>query len=167
MTDWTARDNEISQKVKLHPDTCRLTQKFTSAETVACDTPFHVTRSGNQFAKKRRVPWWTKNTRYCVKKPWFGAQFSEEKKDDNLRLERRQQYQESNRIYQMRLREEKQLSWKDFCSKTNSESSNPWNGAYSYSAGRQRNKLILTNLNKGNNNYTMDMETTINQMIEP
>jgi len=54
----------------------------------------------------------------------------------------------------------------DFCSKTNTESSNPWNGAYRYAAGRQSNKLILTTLNKGNNNYTTDMETTINQVIK-
>ena len=31
---------------------------------------------------------------------------------------------------------------------------------------RQRNKLILTTLHTGNNNYTTDMETTINQMME-
>jgi len=92
--------------------------------------------------------------------------FQRTKNKDNQRLERREQYKESNRTYQMRLREEKLHSWKDFCSNTNSESSNPWNGAYKYAAGRQRNKLILTTLNTGNNNYTTDMETTINQIIE-
>jgi len=60
MTDWTARDNKISQKIKLHPDTDRVIQKFTSAITAVCDTTFQVTRSGNQAEKKRRVPWWTK-----------------------------------------------------------------------------------------------------------
>ena len=66
----------------------------------------------------------------------------------------------------MRLRDEKLQSWKIYCSNTNSESSNPWNGAYRYAAGRQRNKLILTTHNTGNNNYTTDMETTINRMIQ-
>ena len=60
MTDWTARDKEISQKIKLDPDTDRVIQKFTSAITVACDTTFQVTRRSNQAVKKRRVPWWTK-----------------------------------------------------------------------------------------------------------
>jgi len=55
--NWTARDNEISQKIKLHPDTDRVIQKFTSAMTAACDTTFQVTKPGNQAAKKRRVPW--------------------------------------------------------------------------------------------------------------
>jgi len=48
MTDWTARDNEISQKIKLHPDTDRVIQKFTSAITPACNTTFQVTRPGNK-----------------------------------------------------------------------------------------------------------------------
>ena len=55
-------------------------------------------------------------------------------------------------------------SWKDFC--PNTESSNPWNGVYRYRAGKIRNKLILTTLKTGNNNYTTDMRSTINQMIE-
>jgi hypothetical protein len=84
---------------------------------------------------------------------------------DKLRIERRQQYLESNRIYQTKLREEKLQSWKDFC--TNTENANPWNGVYRYAAGKLRNKLILTTLKAGNNNnYTTDIHTTINQMIE-
>jgi len=56
MTDWTARDKDISQKIKLHPHTDRVIQKFTSAITAAFNTTFHVTRPGNQVSKKRRVP---------------------------------------------------------------------------------------------------------------
>jgi hypothetical protein len=86
------------------------------------------------------------------------------KNDDNLRLERRTQYLESNRIYQMKLWEEKLQSWKDLCS--NTEGSNPWNRVYRYAAGKIRNKLILTTLKTGNNNYTTDTPSTINQMID-
>jgi hypothetical protein len=75
--------------------------------------------------------------------------FQRTKNDDNLRLERRQQYLESNRIYQMKLREEKFQSWKDIFSNTNS--SNPWNGVYRYAAGYQRSKLTLTTLQTANN----------------
>jgi hypothetical protein len=51
--DWTARDNGISQKIKQHPNTDLVIQKFTSAITAACDTTFQVTKPGNQAAKKR------------------------------------------------------------------------------------------------------------------
>jgi len=37
---------------------------------------------------------------------------------------------------------------------------------YKYAAERLRNKVILTTLKTGNNNYTTDMQNTINQMIE-
>ena len=50
--DWTARDNEISQEIKLHPDTDQVIQKFTSAIKAAYDTTFQVTKPGNQAAKK-------------------------------------------------------------------------------------------------------------------
>jgi len=165
--DWTACDNEITQKIKQHPNTDLVIQKFTSAITAACDTTFQVTKPGNQASKKCKVPWWTKDlTLLCKKTLDLRCRFQRTKNDGNLRLERKQLYQECNRIYQTKLREEKLQSWKDFCSNTNTESSNPWNGVYRYAAGRLRNKLILTTLKTGNNNYTTDMQSTINQMIE-
>jgi len=51
-SDWTVCNNEISQKIKLYPNTNYLIKKFTSAITAACDTTFQATRSGNQAAKK-------------------------------------------------------------------------------------------------------------------
>ena len=73
MKNWTARDNEINKKIKLHPDTERVIQKFTSAITAACDTTFQVTRPGNQAAKKRRVHWWTEQLTILRKKKAWGA----------------------------------------------------------------------------------------------
>ena len=66
--DWTARDNEISQKIKQHPNTDLVIQKFTSAITAACDTTFQVTKPGNQASQKRKVPWWTKDLTLLRKK---------------------------------------------------------------------------------------------------
>jgi hypothetical protein len=163
--DWTVCDNEISQKIRICPDANQVMQKFTSAITAACDTTFQITKSGNQVAKKRSVPWWTKYlTLHRKKKLAMRRRFQRTKNDDNLRLERRQQYLECNRIYQTKLREEKLQSWKDF--RSNSNSSNPWNGVYRYAAGKQRSKLTLTSLKTANNSYTTDMQSTINQMIE-
>jgi len=80
MTDWTARDNEISQKIKLHPDTDRVIQKFISPVTAAFDTTIQVTRPGNQSAKKRRVAWWTKeNTLLRIKKLAFRSRIQRTK----------------------------------------------------------------------------------------
>ena len=165
--DWTACNNEISQKIKLHPDTERVIQKFTSAITAACNTTFQVTKPGNQAAKKQRVPWWTNDLMLLWKKTLaLRRRFQRTKNNDNLRLERRQQYQECNRIYKTKLGEEKLQCWKDFCSNTNTESSNLWNRVYRYVAGRLRNKFILATLKTGNNNYITDMQSTINQMTE-
>jgi len=107
-SDWTACDNEISQKIKLHPDTDRVIQNFTSAITAACDKTFQVTKPGNQAAKKRSVPWWTKDLTLLRKKTLaLRHRFQRTKNDHNLRLKRREQYQECNRIYRTKLREEK------------------------------------------------------------
>ena len=164
-SDWTVCDNEISQKIKLYSDTDQVIRKFTSAITAACDRTFQATRSGYQAEKKRSVPWWTKDLTLLRKKTLaLRRRFQRTKNDDKLRLERRQQYLECNRIYQTKLREEKLQSWKDFCSSI--ESSNPWNGVYRYAAGKLRSKPILTTLKTGNNSYTTDMQSTINQMTE-
>jgi hypothetical protein len=50
--DWEVCNNEISQKIKLYPDTDQVIHKFTSAIKAACDKAFQVTKSGNQAAKK-------------------------------------------------------------------------------------------------------------------
>ena len=107
-SDWTVYDNEISQKIKLYPDTDQVIQKFISAVTAACDTTFNVTKPGNRAAKKRSVPWWTEGlTLLCKKMLALRRRYQRTKNDDNLRLERRQQYLECNRIYPTKLREEK------------------------------------------------------------
>jgi hypothetical protein len=80
-SDWTVCDNEISQKIKLYPDADYVIQKFTSAITAACDTTFQATRSGNQAAKKRNVPWWTKDLTILRKiNACFAAQIPKDEK---------------------------------------------------------------------------------------
>jgi ribonuclease HI len=166
-SDLNAGDIEISHKITQLSDTDLVIHKFTSAITTACDTTFQVSKPGNQAAKKRSVPWWTKELSLLRKKTTaMRRRYQRTKNNNNLRLERRQLYEECNRIYQTKLREEKLQSWKNFCSNTNNMTSNPWNGVYRYAAGRLKNRLALTTLKIDNNNYTTDMKTTINQMIE-
>jgi len=87
-SDWSVCDNEISQKIKLYPDTDQVFHKFTSAITAACDTTFQVTTSGNQSAEKRSVPWWTKDLTLLRKKKTLALRrrFQRTKNDENLRL---------------------------------------------------------------------------------
>jgi len=100
INDGTECDNEISQKIELHPDTDQVLQKFNSAITAACDTTFQVKKFRNQNAKKRSVPWWTNDLTLLRKKTQaLRCRLQRTKNDDNLRLERRQHYLEHNRIY--------------------------------------------------------------------
>jgi hypothetical protein len=50
-SDWTVCHNEISQKIKLYPDSDHVIQKFTSAITAACDTTYQATRSGTKLQR--------------------------------------------------------------------------------------------------------------------
>ena len=84
--------------------------------------------------------------------------------DESLRHERRLQYQEGNRHYQAKLRQEKLKSWKEFCSRT--ENSNPWNAVYRLATGKLQYKTTLSTLNTRKDIYTTDIESTFNQMME-
>jgi hypothetical protein len=85
------------------------------------------------------------------------------RKDENLRHERRLQYQEGNRHYQAKLRQQKLKSWKEFCSRT--ENSNPWNAVYRLVTGKLQYKTTLSTLKTRNDIYTTDIESTFNQMM--
>jgi hypothetical protein len=63
-----ACDIEISHKITQHSDTDLVIKKFTSAIMTACDATFQVSKPGNQAAKKRSVPWWTKELSLLRKK---------------------------------------------------------------------------------------------------
>jgi hypothetical protein len=68
-SDWTECDNELTQKIKLHPDTDKVIQKFNSVITAACVKTLQVKKSRKHDPKKRNVPWWTKDlTLPCKKK---------------------------------------------------------------------------------------------------
>lgn len=160
-----ACDKALSQKVKLSSDTGEIIHKLTSAITAACDASFQVLRPGKRTTKKRSVPWWTNELTTLRKKAVaMRRRFQRTKNDANLRQERRLQYNESNRTYQARLREEKLKSWKDYCSST--QNSNPWNAVYRYAAGKTRCNPTLSTLKFSNNTYTSDIQSTINQLME-
>jgi hypothetical protein len=80
--------------------------KFISAKAAASDAAFRVSRAGDRALKKRSVPWWTgKHTLLRKEVLALKRKCQKTRNDENLRNERRQQYQESNRHYQANLRQ--------------------------------------------------------------
>jgi hypothetical protein len=79
-SDSIACDIEISHKITQHSDTDLVIKKFTPATTTAFDATFQVSKPGNQAAKKRSVPWWTKELSLLRKKDSTEAQVPEDQK---------------------------------------------------------------------------------------
>jgi hypothetical protein len=103
-------------------------------------------------------------TLLCKKALALRRNYQRMRNDENLRHERRLQYQEGNRHYQAKLRQEKLKSCKEFCSRT--ENSNPWNAVYRLATGKLQYKTTLSTLKTRNDIYTTDVESTYNQMME-
>jgi hypothetical protein len=139
--------------------------KFISAVAAGSDAAFRVSRAGDRALNKRSVPWWTGELTLLRKKALaLRRRYQRTRNDENLRHERRFQYQEGNRHYQAKLRREKLKSWKEFCSRT--ENCNPWNAVYRLATGKLQCKTTLSTLNTRNDIYTTDIESTYNQMME-
>lgn len=163
--DLTTSNSALSQKASLCSDTEAVIHKIISAITVACEAKFQIIRRGKCATKERSVPWWTSDLTLLRKKALaLRHRYQRMKNDDNLQHERRTMYLECNRLYQAKLREQRLKSWKDFCSSI--ESSNPWNAVYRYTAGKLCSKPTLSTLKASNNNYTADIQSTVNQLME-
>ena len=113
--DLTKCDEELSNNVKQCSDTGETMHKFLSAVTAACDTAFKASRPGKRANKKRSVPWWSSELTILRKKVLaLRRRYQRTRNNENLRRERRLLYQEGNRLYQSKIREEKLKSWKEF-----------------------------------------------------
>ena len=111
------------------------------------------------------MPWWTTELTILRKRVLaLRRRFQLTRNNENLRLERKLQYQEGNRTYQNNLQQAKLESWKLFCSQTNEN--NPWNVAYKIAAGKLHNKTHLTTLQISVEEYTTDTSNAINHMLE-
>ena len=64
--------------------------------------------------------------------------------NEDLRSERKIQYNEGKRQYQSKLKDEIFKSWQRYCSST--EESNPWNAVYKTASGKSRSTTCLTTL---------------------
>ena len=141
-TNDLTSDNALGHKARLCTNIVVVIHTFNSAITAACEATFQVSRPGKGATKERSVPWWTNDLTILRKKALALRRWYQRTKiDAKLWHDRRVLYLECNRLCLAKLREEKQKSWKDFCSST--ESSNPWNAVYRYAAGKLRSKLTL------------------------
>ena len=164
-TNLTQCDEELCNKVKLGTDTGESIHKFITAVAIASDSSFRVSRPGKRAMKERSVPWWNGDLTLLRKKTLaLRRRYQRTRNDENLRLQRRLQYQEGNRLYQEKLRQAKLNSWKDFCSRT--KESNPWNAVYRLASGKLPNKTTLSTLKSPGGTYTTDIEGTVNQMMD-
>ena len=117
--DLTKCDEELRNKVKQCSGMGETMHKFLSAATAACDAVFKVSRPGKRATKERSVPWWTSELTVLGKKAIvLRRRYQRTRNDENLRHKRRLLYQEGNRLYRAKLREEKLKYWKEFCSRT-------------------------------------------------
>jgi hypothetical protein len=161
----TKSDEELCNKVKQCTDTGETMHKFISAVAPACDAAFRVSRAGERAVKERTLPWWTSELTILRKKLLaLWRRYQRTRNDGNLRHKRRFLYQEGNKHYQAKLRDDKLKSWKGYCSRT--LSSNPWNAVYRLTSEKLQSKTTLTTLKTRNGIYTTDIVNTINQMMD-
>ena len=138
---------------------------FTSCVSNACNSAFQKLSGRCRVLKHKSVPWWTTELTILRKRVLaLRRRFQRTRNNENLRLERKLQYQEGNRTYQNNLQQAKLESWKLFCSQTNEN--NPWNVAYKIAAGKLHNKTHLATLQTSVGEYTTDTTNTINHMLE-
>jgi hypothetical protein len=85
-------------------------------------------------------------------------------RNENLREDRKQLYQQEEKKYVAALRKTKLLSWKEYCNATTT--SNPWNAVYKLASGNLKQSSTLSTLKKADGTDTKDLAETICYMIE-
>jgi len=84
--------------------------------------------------------------------------------NDELRASRKTQYVEEKEKYQAAIRKEKTNSWEQHCTITTPN--NPWNEVYKLAAGKIRETLTLTTLQKRDGSRTTNIDETLQTMMD-
>jgi len=94
-----------NREIKLSKtDTGQSTHKYISAVAVAFGAAFRVSTVGDRALNKRSEPWWTGEITLLRKKAIaMRRKYQGTRNVENLRHERKLQYQEGNRHYQPKL----------------------------------------------------------------
>ena len=84
--------------------------------------------------------------------------------NEDLGANRKNQYIEEKKKYQAAIRKEKMNSWKQHCTITTPN--NPWNEIYKLAAGKIRETLTLTTLQKPDGSSTTNIDETLQTMMD-
>jgi len=137
--------------------------KFSDAVTAACDKSFKKTRTptktqnGTLVARRLNS---RKEAGKCIQK-----EIPKKKKtNNNTREQRKMEYQAEKAQYQVRIKNAKIQSWKQYYNKT--QSTNPWNIVYKSAAGKVRSNQIMTPLQKADGSQTEGLRETLQCTLE-
>jgi len=144
-TDVNKLDEELQGKAKQY-NTEDLIHNCFSCVTAACNTAFRIFK-GRKLKTRRTVPWWNDELKILRKKVnALRRRYQRTLNNEDLRHERKLQYNEGKRQYHTKLQEEKFRSRQKYCYST--EKSNPWNAIYKIASGKLRSTTCLTTLHE-------------------
>ena len=136
-TDANNLDEELQGKTNQY-NTEELIQACFLCVTAACNTAFRISK-GRTLETRRTVPWWNDELKILRKNVnALRKRYQRTLSNEDLRSERKVQYNEGKRQYQSKLKEENFKSWQMYCS--SAEESNPWNAKYKIASRKSRNK---------------------------
>jgi len=118
-------------------------------------------RSVPRLKSRRAVPWWNDELKILRKKVnALRRRYQRTLSNEDLRSDRKIQYNEGKRQYQSKLREEKFKSWQKYCSSI--EESISWNVIFKIASGKLRSKT----LQQPDGTFTLDAESTTKHMLD-
>jgi hypothetical protein len=158
-------DEYISSRIANIEDVEDAVNKFSDAVTKACNKSFKISRATTKPKNKRTVPWWTEDLTISRKRVnAFRRKYQRTRNNDNLRDQRKTDYQIEKAKHQAKIKNTKIQSWKQYCNKTSA--TNPWNIVYKSAAGKIKNGQIISTLQKANASHTADLSETIQCILE-
>jgi hypothetical protein len=84
--------------------------------------------------------------------------------NEDLRSERKLQYNEGKRQYHSKLKNVNFKSWQNYCTLT--EEPNPWNAIYKTASGKSRSKTCLTGRQQPDRTFTFDTESKTKHTLD-
>ena len=158
-------DEDLCKAITTNKDVELITEKYQGSMAAACRKSFQVRKGGEKTTEHKSVPWWTTELTIVRKKiNAMRRRYQRTIRDENLREDRKQMYQQEKKKYVAALRKSKIISWKQYCNATTTW--NPWNAVYKLASGNIKQSNTLSTLRKPDGTYTKDLTETIRCMLE-
>ena len=128
-------DKCISSRIATTEDMEDIVNRFSDALPTACNKSFKTGKAFMKTNKHKTVPWWTEDLTIARKRVnAFGTKYQRTKTNDILRDQRQNEYHVEKAQYQVKIKNAKIQSWKQYCNKVSS--TNPWNTVYKSAVGK-------------------------------